>query len=112
MQVSPIDPVVDDDIDQREAADLAEMFRLLGDPTRVRILATLAAHEELCVGDIAELVDSSDTKVSQGLRLMRGAGVLRTRRAGRRIYYRLDDDHVRTLVSVSRRHIAHARGAR
>ena len=90
-----------------EASELAEMFRLLGDPTRVRILYTLSDAEELCVHEIAAAVDASETKVSQALRLLRTAGAVRNRRDGRHVYYRLHDDHVRTLLDVSRDHVSH-----
>lgn len=96
------------DID--EAAGLAEMFRLLGDPTRVRILFALLEAGELCVCDVAAVVETSDTKVSQAMRLLRGAGVVRNRRDGRNIFYRLDDSHVRMLLDLSREHLAHAEG--
>ncbi len=99
-------------IDVDEAVDLAEMFRLLGDPTRVRILFALLEAGELCVCDLAAAVQASETKVSQALRLLRGAGTVRNRRDGRNVYYRLDDAHVRTLLDVSRDHAAHARGGR
>lgn len=94
------------DID--EATGLAEMFRLLGDPTRVRILFALLEAGELCVCDVAAVVETSDTKVSQAMRLLRGAGVVRNRRDGRNIFYRLDDSHVRMLLDLSREHLAHA----
>ena len=58
--------------------------------------------------DIASVVDTNETKVSQAMRLMRAAGVVRNRRDGRNIHYRLDDDHVRLLLDVSRNHAAHA----
>lgn len=93
-----------------EATDLAEMFRLLGDPTRVRILFALLEAGELCVCDIATVVDTTETKVSQAMRLLRSAGTVRNRRDGRNIYYRLDDDHVRVLLELSRDHLAHGRG--
>lgn len=96
-------------IDVDEASDLAEMFRLLGDPTRVRILFALLEAGELCVCDIAEAVDTTDTKVSQAMRLLRSAGVVRNRRDGRNIFYRLDDAHVRMLLDLSREHVAHSR---
>ena len=89
------------------AEQSATLFRLLGDPTRVRILHTLAASDELCVHEIAEAVDASETKVSQALRLLRTAGVVRNRRDGRHIHYRLDDDHVRTLLAVTTEHLEH-----
>ena len=92
------------------AVDLAEMFRLLGDPTRVRILFALLEAGELCVCDIAEVVETTDTKVSQAMRLLRSAGVVRNRRDGRNIFYRLDDGHVRMLLDLSREHVSHLDG--
>ena len=99
-------------IDVDVAGDLAEMFRLLGDPTRVRILFALLEAGELCVCDIAEVVETTDTKVSQAMRLLRSAGVVRNRRDGRNIFYRLDDGHVRMLLDLSREHLAHLGGDR
>jgi DNA-binding transcriptional ArsR family regulator len=90
-----------------EAARLAELFRLLGEPTRVRILTALLAAGELCVGDLATAVDTNETKVSQALRLLRTAGIVRNRRDGRHVFYHLDDDHIRTVLQVSRDHPAH-----
>ena len=95
-------------LDVDEAVDLAEMFRLLGDPTRVRILFALVEAGELCVCDIAAVVETTDTKVSQAMRLLRSAGVVRNRRDGRNIFYRLDDAHVRMLLDLSREHLAHS----
>lgn len=97
-------------LDVDEAVDLAELFRLLGDPTRVRILFALLEAGELCVCDVAAVVDTTETKVSQAMRLLRNAGVVRNRRDGRNIYYRLDDAHVRMLLDLSREHVAHGRG--
>ena len=94
-------------VDLGEAGALAEMFRLLGDPTRVRILYALLEAGELCVCDIAAVVGTSETKVSQAMRLLRGAGVVRNRRDGRNIFYRLDDAHVRLVLDLSREHVAH-----
>ncbi len=90
-----------------EAADLGALFRLLGDPTRIRILFALLEAEELCVSDLADAVDTTETKVSQALRLLRGSGVVRNRRDGRNVHYRLDDDHVRTVLDLTREHLAH-----
>lgn len=96
-------------LDVEEASELAEMFRLLGDPTRVRILFALLEAGELCVCDIAAVVETSETKVSQAMRLLRGSGVVRNRRAGRNVFYRLDDAHVRMVLDLSREHVAHGR---
>lgn len=97
-------------VDVDEATALAQMFRLLGDPTRVRILFALLEAGELCVCDIAAVVDTSETKVSQAMRLLRTAGVVRNRRDGRNIFYRLDDAHVRLVLDLSREHLAHHPG--
>ncbi len=94
-------------IDINVAGNLAEMFRLLADPTRVRILSALLEAGELCVCDIAEVVDTTETKVSQAMRLLRPAGVVRNRRDGRKIFYRLDDSHVRMLLELSHAHVTH-----
>lgn len=90
----------------------ADLFRLLGDPTRVRLLQVLADTDELCVHELAAAVDAGETRVSQALRLLRTAGVVRNRRDGRHVHYRLDDDHVRTLLEVTRQHLAHQHGGR
>ena len=94
-------------IDVDVAGDLAELFRLLGDPTRVRILFALLEAGELCVCDVAAVVETSETKVSQAMRLLRSAGVVRNRRDGRNVFYRLDDAHVRMVLDISREHVAH-----
>ena len=86
---------------------IADTFRLLGDPTRVRILLALDAGDELCVHEIAERIGAGETKVSQALRLLRTAGIVRNRRDGRHIHYRLDDQHVRTLLRVTADHLDH-----
>ncbi len=85
----------------------AALFRLLGDPTRLRILEALASTDELCVHEIADRVDANETKVSQALRLLRTARVVKNRRDGRHIHYRLDDDHVRALLETAAAHLAH-----
>ena len=91
-----------------EAQRLSELFRLLGDPTRVRILYALLEVGELCVCDLAATVDAPETTVSHALRLLRTAGVVRNRRDGRMIYYSLDDAHVRILLDLSAEHLRHA----
>jgi DNA-binding transcriptional ArsR family regulator len=90
-----------------EAEQLAGMFRLLGDPTRARLLYALLEAGELCVCDLAATVDVSEPAVSHALRLLRTAGVVRNRRDGRMVYYRLDDAHVRMLLDLSREHLRH-----
>jgi ArsR family transcriptional regulator, lead/cadmium/zinc/bismuth-responsive transcriptional repressor len=94
------------------AEEGAALFRLLGDPTRLRMLTELATADELCVHEIADRVGAAEPKVSQALRLLRTAGIVRNRREGRHIHYRLDDDHVRALLEITAEHLEHGtRGA-
>lgn len=88
----------------REVAGLTEIFRVLGDGTRVRILDALSAGE-LCVGALAKRLDMSESAVSHQLRLLRGARIVRPRREGRMIFYALDDRHVLTLFRQGLRHV-------
>jgi len=83
---------------------LADTFRILGDPTRVRILDVLASGE-LCVCDIAELVAISESAISHQLRLLRGMRLVRPRRAGRQVYYSIDDQHIISLFQQGLRHV-------
>lgn len=99
-------------IDVDEAEALADGFKLLGDPNRVRILYALLEAGELCVCDLAATVEVSETAVSHAMRLLKAAGIVRNRRAGRMIYYRLDDAHVRLLLDLCREHLAHSDGDR
>ena len=93
--------------DHDEASALADVFKLLGDSRRVRLLYALLAAGELCVGDLAATVESNESTVSQAMRILRTAGVVRNRRAGRLVYYRLDDDHITGLLELSRDHVSH-----
>ena len=109
----PTDPAVLDQIRARLIAapavdSVAEVFKLLGDPTRVRLLDALGQGER-CVCDLAALVGISESAVSHQLRLLRGARLVRVRRAGRLAFYALDDHHVIGLLHDARRHVEEAR---
>jgi DNA-binding transcriptional ArsR family regulator len=84
--------------------NLAETFRVLGDPTRVRILDALA-DGELCVCDIASLVRMSESAVSHQLRLLRHMRLVRARRAGRQAFYSVDDHHILELLRLAGTHV-------
>lgn len=90
-----------------EAGRLADLFKLLGDPTRARLLHALLEGGELCVCDLAETISVPESSVSHALRLLRTAGIVRNRRDGRVIYYSLDDAHVRLLLDLSLQHLRH-----
>ena len=85
-------------------AALAETFKLLGDTTRVRILDALS-RSELCVCDIARLLGLSASAVSHQLRLLRGLRLVRPRRAGRMVFYTLDDQHIVGLFKQGLEHV-------
>jgi ArsR family transcriptional regulator, lead/cadmium/zinc/bismuth-responsive transcriptional repressor len=87
-----------------EVESIADLFRMLGDGTRVRILDTLAQGEQ-CVSDIAELVGMSESAVSHQLRLLRATRLVRVRRTGRQAFYALDDHHIIGLLHDARRHV-------
>ena len=83
---------------------LTETFKLLGDTTRVRILDALS-RSELCVCDIAGLLGLSESAVSHQLRLLRGMRLVRPRRAGRMVFYTLDDQHIVGLFEQGLEHV-------
>ena len=108
-EAAPVESVesVEAELTGVEAQALAELFRMLGDPGRVRILFALAEAGELRVGDICTAVAAPESSVSHALRLLRTAGIVRNRRDGRNVYYGLDDAHVRLLLELSREHLRH-----
>ena len=83
---------------------LAETFRVLGDPTRVRILQALSLAE-LCVCDIASLLGTTKSAVSHQLRLLRSLRVVKYRKDGRIVYYSQDDSHVGNLLCEGLNHV-------
>jgi ArsR family transcriptional regulator len=94
------------DLNERDAAQLAELFRALGDASRVRILSAIA-DKELNVGTIAELAGVSESAVSHHLRGLRQLRLVRARKDGREVYYALDDDHVSGLLRLGLEHVRH-----
>ena len=83
---------------------VAEVFKLLSDPTRVKLLDALSLGER-CVCDLAALVGTSESAISHQLRLLRSARLVRVRRVGRMAYYSLDDHHVIGLLHDTRKHV-------
>jgi len=83
---------------------LANIFKALSDPSRVKIVLALAACE-LCVCDLAVVCDLSDSAVSHQLRILRNLKIVRNRREGKMLFYRLEDQHVRALLDQSLEHV-------
>lgn len=84
--------------------DLAELFKIFGDSTRVKILYALL-EAELCVCDIAKLMEVSQSAVSHQLRVLKGSKLVKFRREGKTLYYSLADDHVIRILSQGMEHI-------
>ena len=90
--------------DEEILYDLAELFKVFGDSTRIKILYALHDNE-LCVQDIANAVQLSQSAVSHQLRVLKDSKLVRFRREGKTVYYALDDDHVRSILSMGMDHI-------
>ena len=84
--------------------DLAELFKVFGDSTRIKILYALS-ERELCVCDISELLGVSQTAISHQLRVLKGAKLVKYRREGKKVFYSLDDDHVRSIINQGMEHV-------
>lgn len=90
-----------------QAARLADLFKSLSDPTRVRLMSALAQTPELCVSDLSTLLGMGQSAVSHQLAYLRDLRLVRMRRAGRHIFYALDDDHIQRLFEQGLDHVRH-----
>ena len=90
--------------DEDVVASLSELFKALGDPTRVKILSCLQTSD-MNVGDIADKLGMTTSAVSHQLRLLKQSKLVRYRREGRMAYYMLADDHVKTIIGMAKEHI-------
>ena len=84
--------------------DLAELFKIFGDQTRIRILCVLF-EAEVCVCDIAEALDMTQSAISHQLRILKAGRLIKGRREGKQIFYSLDDEHVRSIIGAGMAHI-------
>ena len=84
---------------------IAELFKGFADPTRVHILCLLLTKEELCVTDIAEKTEVSQSAISHQLRLLKQMHLIKSRREGKNMHYSLADDHVRTILQMGLEHV-------
>ena len=84
---------------------IADLFKGFADPTRVHILSLLMANPELCVTDIAEAVEISQSGVSHQLRILKQMHLIKFRRDGKNLWYSLADDHVKTILEMGLEHV-------
>ena len=96
--------VQDKQPDDEYLYELADLFKVFGDTTRIKILYALF-ESELCVGDIALVLGMSQSAVSHQLRDLKDSKLIKFRREGKVIFYSLDDDHVRTIMSMGMEHV-------
>ena len=90
--------------DEDALYDLAELFKIFGDSTRIRILFVLF-EAEMCVCDLAEALNMTVSAISHQLRILKNAKLVRFRRDGKRVLYALDDDHVRRILALGLEHV-------
>ncbi len=84
--------------------DMAELFKVFGDSTRMKIISSLLVSE-LCVGEIAEIVNSTQSAISHQLRVLKQAKLVKYRKEGKTVYYSLDDEHIKTIYQIGKEHI-------
>ena len=89
---------------EEQLYDLAELFKVFGDSTRIRILYELFSGEK-CVSDIAEDLQMTQSAISHQLRVLKSSFLVRSRRDGKTVFYALDDDHVRSIIEMGVEHI-------
>ena len=89
---------------ENDMQDLAELFKIFGDTTRIRILFVLF-EEEVCVCDLAETLGMTQSAISHQLKMLKSSGLVRARRRGKSVFYSLADDHVRTIIAQGWDHI-------
>ena len=94
--------------DEDTMTALSDFFKNFGDSTRIKIVSALMAGE-LCVADIAEVLEISASAISHQLRILRQAKIVRSRRVGKQIYYSIEDNHVGILYTVGMEHIQEGR---
>ena len=90
--------------DETELDSLAELFKVFGDPTRIRILFVLF-ETEVCVCDLARALNMTQSAVSHQLRILKQSRLVKNRREGKSMFYSLADDHVRRMIAQGREHI-------
>ena len=90
-----------------DVQQLADLFKVLGDPTRIRIVRLLLLHDEMCVTDIAEAMEMGQSAISHQLRVLRQARLVTFRKEGKTAWYSLNDEHVVVLLRQGIEHVSH-----
>ncbi|CCK78392.1 MULTISPECIES: ArsR/SmtB family transcription factor [Desulfobacula] len=91
---------------QKDIGQMADIFKALSDPSRLKIVLALL-NQEHCVCDIAVICNQTDSAISHQLRILRTLKIVKNRREGKIIYYSIDDEHVTSLINMSLDHVRH-----
>ncbi|WJH37202.1 metalloregulator ArsR/SmtB family transcription factor [Paenibacillus aurantius] len=93
-------------VDNGTAEEMAQLFKALGDPTRVKMIYALA-QKELCVHDLSRVLDMGQSAISHQLRYLRNLRIVKRRKEGKTVYYSLEDEHVEQIFLQTYQHISH-----
>ena len=104
-----VDKITSEMLKDDQFYKIADFFKILGDTTRTKILFALD-KKEMCVCDIANVLNMSKSSISHQLGTLRRSGIVRCRKEGKEVYYMLDDDHVKRVIEVAIEHIEHKEG--
>jgi ArsR family transcriptional regulator len=104
LHKAQVNHALDNVPDSNTLQSMTDIFKALSDPSRLKIVTALSACE-LCVCDLAAVCGSSESAVSHQLRILRNLKIVRYRREGKVVFYRLDDDHVKSLINQSLEHV-------
>jgi DNA-binding transcriptional ArsR family regulator len=96
-------------VSTEEASRLAEVFKVLGDASRCRLVAALIEAGEICVCDLAATLGMTESNVSHHLRVLRSLELVKARREGKMVFYAADDEHITRLLDLTREHLRHRR---
>ena len=99
-----IEKIKQEMIDEDVIFDMAELFKVFGDSTRMKIISALLQNE-LCVGEIAEITNSTQSAISHQLRVLKQAKLVKFKKVGKTVYYSLDDDHIYQIYKLVKEHI-------
>lgn len=104
IDIKKVEKIKKDIIDDETIFDMAEFFKVFGDSTRMKIISVLL-KDELCVGEIAMLTNSTQSAISHQLRVLKQAKLVKYRKEGKIVYYSLDDDHIYQVYNLVKEHI-------
>lgn len=104
IDIKKVQKIKENMIDEDRIFDMAEFFKVFGDSTRMKIISILL-KDELCVGEIAMITNSTQSAISHQLRVLKQAKLVKYRKNGKIVYYSLDDNHIYQIYNLVKEHI-------